>query len=151
MQTRMQHAKRHVGMSVNLRPHLKSLIHQRVHGLARSPGGSRSSLAMRNASNPADAQNFGQSTLYLAKSPLAGLSQLTRLLPPSQLPAEICHWMVIIQENQGYTVLDFLPEDPLAFQTALTLVSGQQVKGAPCLRQTGLPQLRMAWSIPRNS
>lgn len=73
-----------------------------------------------------------QAILYVAKCPLAGMAIVTKLVPPSQLPANVSHWMVLVQDpGSGMcTVLDFLPQNPLAPQTALQLLSGRRVQGA---------------------
>lgn len=87
------------------------------------------------ASEDGQALQAPQPILYVAKSPLAGMTSVLRMVSPSQIPAELAHWMLLIRDpvTKTCTVLDFLPQDPLATQTAMQLLTGRTVQGAALL------------------
>lgn len=104
--------------------------HQRIRGVSSAR---RAQHPGCRATQGGQACGVDQAILYVAKCPLAGMSAVTHLLSPSQLPANASHWMVMVHEpdRRKCTVLDFLPQEPLELRTALQLISGRSVQGDP--------------------
>eukprot|EP00892_Ulva_mutabilis_P003245 jgi/Ulvmu1/1292/UM011_0016.1 len=83
------------------------------------------------ASQAGQALHSPQATLYVAKSPLAGMTSFMRVMFPSEVPNELAHWMLLVHEpnTEACTMVDFLPQKPQAMGTAAQLLMGRSVQG----------------------
>ena len=104
--------------------HLQRFANMR--GLQRGRRGSSASATRQRL------HTGSQPTLYVAKSPLAGMGAILRLVPASQIPAGLAHWMLLVHDPSSniYIILDFLPENPLSMRTATQLLAGRSVQGS---------------------